>query len=362
MATARMERKRACVTGATGYVGSMLVKSLLEKGYAVNATVRDPANSKKVAHVLNLQVLGDLKIFKADLTEEGSFDDAINGCDFVFHVATPVSFQSTDPENDMIKPAINGTLEILKSCVKAKTAKRVVYTSSVAAVARKKLTGTGHLLDEESWSDVEYLTSEKPLSWLRLIFMEMKLDLYNLPAMTRMVNQPGYGVSKTLAEKAAWKFSKENSIDLITINPGVITGPSLTPEVPGSVSIALSLLTGNEFGINFLKNLQLMSGSISIVHVEDVCRAHIFVAENESASGRYICCAANTRVPDLAKFLSKRYPPYNVLTDFGDFPANLKSIFSSEKLIKAGFSYNYGMEEMYDESVEYSRAVGLLAN
>ncbi|XP_058072927.1 anthocyanidin reductase ((2S)-flavan-3-ol-forming)-like isoform X3 [Magnolia sinica] len=337
MATARMERKRACVTGATGYVGSMLVKSLLEKGYAVNATVRDPANSKKVAHVLNLQVLGDLKIFKADLTEEGSFDDAINGCDFVFHVATPVSFQSTDPENDMIKPAINGTLEILKSCVKAKTAKRVVYTSSVAAVARKKLTGTGHLLDEESWSDVEYLTSEKPLSW-------------------------GYGVSKTLAEKAAWKFSKENSIDLITINPGVITGPSLTPEVPGSVSIALSLLTGNEFGINFLKNLQLMSGSISIVHVEDVCRAHIFVAENESASGRYICCAANTRVPDLAKFLSKRYPPYNVLTDFSDFLVNIESIISSEKLIKAGFSYNYGMEEMYDESVEYLRAVGLLAS
>ncbi|XP_058072928.1 anthocyanidin reductase ((2S)-flavan-3-ol-forming)-like [Magnolia sinica] len=337
MATARMERERACVTGATGYVGSMLVKSLLEKGYAVNATVRDPANSKKVAHLLDLQVLGDLKIFKADLTEEGSFDDAINCCDFVFHVATPMNFQSKDLENDMIKPTINGTLEILKSCVKAKTVKRVVYTSSVAAVARKKLTGTGHVLDEESWSDVEYLTSEKPLSW-------------------------GYAVSKTLAEKAAWKFAKENNISLITINPGVITGPSLTPEVPVTVGIALSLLTGNEVGINFLKSMQQMSGSISIVHVEDVCRAHIFVAENESASGRYICCAANTRVPDLAKFLSKRYLPYNLLTDFSDFLVNIESIISSEKLIKAGFSYNYGMEEMYDESMEYLRAVGLLAN
>ncbi|XP_058072917.1 anthocyanidin reductase ((2S)-flavan-3-ol-forming)-like isoform X2 [Magnolia sinica] len=270
MATATMERKRACVTGATGYVGSMLVKSLLEKGYAVNATVRDPENSKKVSHLLNLQVLGDLKLFKADLMEEDSFDDAINGCDFVFHVATSMNFESEDQE--------------------------------------------------------------------------------------------GYEVSKTLAEKAAWKFSKENSIDLITIAPGVITGPSLTPEVPGSVSIALSLLTGNEFMVNALKSFQLISGSISLVHVEDVCRAHIFVAENESASGRYICCAVNTCVPELAKFLSERYPPYNVLTDFGDFPANLKSIFSSEKLIKAGFSYNYGMEEMYDDSVEYLRAVRLLAN
>ncbi|XP_058089151.1 anthocyanidin reductase-like [Magnolia sinica] len=165
MATAKMERKRACVTGATGYVGSMLVKSLLEKGYADNATGRDPANSKKVSHLLDLQVLGDLKLFKADLMEEGSFDDAINGCDFVFHVATPMILDSKDPENDMIKPAINGTLDVLKSCVKTKTVKRVVYTSSVAAVARKKLTRIGHVLTEESWSDVEYLTSKKQLSW-----------------------------------------------------------------------------------------------------------------------------------------------------------------------------------------------------
>ncbi|XP_058072920.1 anthocyanidin reductase ((2S)-flavan-3-ol-forming)-like isoform X2 [Magnolia sinica] len=270
MATATIERKRACVTGATGYLGSMLVKSLLEKGYAVNATVRDPENSKKVSHLLNLQVLRDLKLFKADLMEEGSFDDAINGCDFVFHVATPMHFESEDQE--------------------------------------------------------------------------------------------GYAVSKTLAERAAWKFSKENSIDLITVLPGNVTGPSLAPEVPASVSVALSLLTGNEFMVNTLKSFQLISGSISLVHVEDVCRAHIFVAENESAAGRYICCAVNTCVRELAKFLSKRYPQYNVLTDFADFPANRKSIFSSEKLIKAGFSYNYGMEEMYDDSVEYLRAVGLLAN
>ncbi|XP_058089147.1 anthocyanidin reductase ((2S)-flavan-3-ol-forming)-like isoform X2 [Magnolia sinica] len=270
MATATMERKRACVTGATGYVGSMLVKSLLEKGYAVNATVRDPANSKKVSHLLNLQVLGVLKLFKADLTEEGSFDDAINGCDFVFHVATPVNFESEDQE--------------------------------------------------------------------------------------------GYGVSKTLSEKEAWKFAKENNLDIITVVPVGILGPSITPEAPGSVQMLLSLLTGNEIMVNILKSLQLISGSISLVHVEDVCRAHIFAAENESASGRYICCAVNTCVRELSKFLSKRYPQYNVITDFGDFPANLKSIFSSDKLIKAGFSYKYGIEEMYDESVEYLRAVGMLAN
>ncbi|XP_058072913.1 anthocyanidin reductase ((2S)-flavan-3-ol-forming)-like [Magnolia sinica] len=332
-----MERKRACVTGGTGYVGSMLVKRLLEKGYAVNATVRRPVNNEKVSHLLDLQVLGDLKLFKANLTEEGSFDDAINGCDFVFHVATPVQLESQDQENDIIKPSINGMLNVLKSCVKAKTVRRVVCTSSGSAVSLNRLTGTGHVVDEESWTDIEYLTSEKPPVW-------------------------GYAVSKVLAEKAAWKFAEENNLNLITLAPVLIAGPSLTPEVPWSVRLALSLLIGNEHMINSLKRKQLISGSISLVHVEDVCRAHIFVAENESASGRYICCAVNTCVPELAKFLSERYPPYNVLTDFGDFPENPKLSISSEKLIKAGFSYNYGIEEMYDESVEYLRAVGMLSN
>lgn len=72
---------------------------------------------------------------------------------------------------------------------------------------------------------------------------------------------------------------------------------------------------GNEFLINGMKGMQMLSGSISIAHVDDVCRAHIFLAENESASGRYICCPINTSVPELAKFLSKRYPQYKVPTE-----------------------------------------------
>ncbi|WP_216080105.1 hypothetical protein, partial [Shigella flexneri] len=72
---------------------------------------------------------------------------------------------------------------------------------------------------------------------------------------------------------------------------------------------------GNEFVMNAMKGMQMLSGSISIVHVEDVCRAHIFLAEKESASGRYICCNANTSVPELAKFLNKRYPQYKVSTE-----------------------------------------------
>jgi len=337
MATQHIGKKTACVVGGTGFVASLLIKLLLEKGYAVNTTVRDPENQKKISHLIALQDLGDLKIFGADLTDEGSFDAPIAGCDLVFHLATPVHFASEDPENDMIKPAIQGVHNVLKACVRAKTVKRVVLTSSAAAVSINRLNGTGLVMDESHWTDVEFLSTEKPPTW-------------------------GYPASKTLAEKAAWKFAEENDIDLITVIPTLMAGASLTPDAPSSVGLAMSLITGNEFLINGMKGMQMLSGSISITHVEDVCRAQIFLAEKESASGRFICCGVNTSVPELAKFLNKRYPHYKVPTDFGDFPSKAKLTLSSEKLIKEGFSFKYGIEAIYDQTVEYFKAKGLLQN
>ncbi|KAI7999641.1 Anthocyanidin reductase ((2S)-flavan-3-ol-forming) [Camellia lanceoleosa] len=337
MEAQRTAPKAACVVGGTGFVAATLIKLLLEKGYAVNTTVRDPDNQKKTSHLLALKGSGNLKIFRADLTDEQSFDAPVAGCDLVFHVATPVNFASEDPENDMIKPAIQGVVNVLKACAKAGTVKRVILTSSAAAVSINKLNGTGLVMDESHWTDAEFLSSAKPPTW-------------------------GYPLSKTLAEKAAWKFAEENNINLITVIPSLMAGPSLTADVPSSIGLAMSLITGNEFLINGLKGMQMLSGSISISHVEDVCRAHVFVAEKESASGRYICCAVNTSVPELAKFLNKRYPEYNVPTDFGDFPSKAKLILSSEKLTKEGFSFKYGIEEIYDQSVEYFKAKGILKN
>lgn len=117
--------KKACVIGGTGYLASILIKHLLQSGYKVNTTVRDPGsspsplilllynalwmfywlfcseiaeNEKKMAHLRQLQELGDLKIFKADLTDEESFDVSFLGCEYIFHVATPINFTSEDPE------------------------------------------------------------------------------------------------------------------------------------------------------------------------------------------------------------------------------------------------------------------------
>ncbi|KAH7511577.1 hypothetical protein FEM48_ZijujUnG0001200 [Ziziphus jujuba var. spinosa] len=168
MATQPIVKKTACVVGGSGFVASLLIKLLLGKGYAVNTTVRNPDNEKKISHLKALQSLGELKIFGADLTEEGSFDAPVAGCDLVFHVATPVNFASEDPENDMIKPAVQGVLNVLNACVKAKTVKRVVLTSSAAAVSINTLKGTDLVVDETNWTDVEFLSTQKPPTWVIL--------------------------------------------------------------------------------------------------------------------------------------------------------------------------------------------------
>jgi anthocyanidin reductase len=325
-----------CVTGASGFMASWLVKRLLQKGYTVHATVRDPENEAKVRHLLDISGAAErLKLFRGELSEDGSYDAAVAGCHGVFHVATPIDFAPKDPENDVIKPAINGTLNVLKSCTKSKTVKRVVVTSSAATVSINESAEQNQYIDESCWTDVDFLQTKKPPTW-------------------------SYPVSKTLAEQAALQYGKEQGLDVVTIIPVLVVGPSITPSVPSSVQLALSFLTGNPHTLQAIKGMQLVSGSISLVHVDDVCSAHIFLMENPSAEGRHICCPINTSVPQLAKHLSKRYPQYNVPTQFEDVPQTAKVNISSKKLVESGFSFKFGIDEIYDDAVEYFKTKGLL--
>jgi len=326
-----------CVTGATGFLASWLVKHLLEKGYTVHATVRDPENRAKVRHLLDIPEAGEkLKLFRADLLEEGSFEAAVDGCDGVFHVASPVNFAPKDPENDLIKPAVDGTLNVLRACTKAKTVKRVLVTSSGAALMINELEEHNQDIDETCWTDVDFVR-------------------------TKMSPGKVYAVAKTLAEQAALQYGKEDpGLDVVTINPVLVGGPAITPNVPFSVEVILSLLTGNLPGIETLKGIQMKYGAVRLVHVEDVARAHIFLMEKPSAQGRYICCPINTSVPQLADYLSKRYPQYNVTTQFGDVPPIPKVNTSSKKLVDSGFSFKCSIDQIFNEGVEYLKTKGLL--
>nr|UYV30539.1 dihydroflavonol 4-reductase [Begonia x semperflorens-cultorum] len=323
------ESQIVCVTGASGFVGSWLVMRLLERGYTVRATVRDPANVKKVKHLLELpDAETRLTLWKADLSVEGSFEEPIRGCTGVFHVATPMDFQSKDPENEVIKPTISGMLSIMKACKDAKTVRRLVFTSSAGTVNVQE-----HLkqhYDETDWSDVEFCRSKKMTGWM-------------------------YFVSKTLAEQAAWEYAKEHDIDFISIIPTLVIGSFLMPSMPPSLITGLSPMTRTESHYSIIKQCQY-------VHLDDLCDAHMFLYENPKAEGRYICSSHNATIYDVAKLLKEKYPEYDVPTKFKGIDENLNLIeFSSKKLTDMGFEFKYSLEDMFRGAVETCEAKGLIS-
>ncbi|CAK7330919.1 unnamed protein product [Dovyalis caffra] len=276
--TERMSRggegKVVCVTGGSGYIASWLLKLLLQRGYTVKTTVRDPNDPKKAEHLLALDGAKErLRLFKANLLEEGSFDPVVDGCEGVFHTASPVSFSPTgDPQFDLIDPALKGTLNVLRSCAKVHSIKRVIITSSTAAcVYSGKPLNPDVVIDETWYSDP--VICEELKAW--------------------------YPLSKTLAEEAAWNFAKENATDLVIMNPSFVIGPLLQPTLNYSVEMILNLVNGGETYPN---------ANYRCIDVRDVANAHIQAFEIPSASGRYCLTAHVTTFSEVLKIIHENYP------------------------------------------------------
>ncbi|KAI3498132.1 hypothetical protein L1887_33901 [Cichorium endivia] len=268
------EGKVVCVTGASGYIASWLVKLLLQRGYTVHATVRSLDDPKKTQHLLALDGAKErLSLFEANLTEEGSFESAINGCECVFHTASPVIFSVSDPQAQLLDPAVKGTRNVLKSAAKVPSLKRVVFTSSTAAVIfGVKPPEFGVVVDETWFSDSQ--TCEQKELW--------------------------YPLSKTLAEDAAVKFCKENGLELMVINPGFVIGPVLQPT--------LNVTSEDFVGLIETGKSVFADGIYRLVDVRDVATAHILAFENPEANGRYCMVGCVSHSSEIVEIINKYYP------------------------------------------------------
>ena len=265
------------VTGATGYVAGRLVERLLEEGVTVHAAVRDPDDSHKLQYLNAIaeKTPGSIRYFKADLLSPGSYAEAMAGCSVVFHTASPFTTTVKDPQKELVEPAQLGTRNVLETVNETPSVKRVVLTSSCAAIygdnADLKHTASG-VFTEADWN-----TSSS-------------LD-----------HQP-YAYSKTVAEKEAWKIADaQDRWDLVTINPSLVVGPGINPN---ATSESFDILC--QFGDGTARP-GVPDVGIGVVDVREVAEAHLRAAWLPEANGRYILSGHNTDFPEMAAVLRRRF-------------------------------------------------------
>ena len=270
--------KPVLVTGATGFVASWLVQRLLEEGITVHAAVRKPDDEKKVGHLKQAAAnsSGEIKFFKSDLLTPGSYREAMQGCELVYHTASPFTTNIKDPQKDLIDPAVKGTQNVLESANETPSVKRVVVTSSCASIYTDAIDcqlAPNGILTEEIWNT------------------------------TASLEYQPYSYSKTMAEKKAWAMNETQSQwDLITINPCFVMGPPLNPHATTSESFNIL----KQVGDGTMKAGAPKMG-VGVVDVRDVAEAHFRGGFTPEAKGRYITAGHNTDFLAMAQALLPKY-------------------------------------------------------
>ncbi len=267
--------KTVLVTGGTGFVGIHAILQLLKKGYRVHTTLRSLAKKDTIINALKeagINDFSDLSFFEADLTSDAGWNDAVSSCDYVLHVASPFPAQAPKDENELIIPARDGALRVLRAAQQAGV-KRTVLTSSFAAVGYSNNT-KNHIFTEADWTDS------------------------NIPL-------PAYIKSKTVAEKAAWDFIKSEggTMELTVINPVGIFGPAIGGIASASLDIAVSgILSGSV--------KESPDFTMGVVDVRDVVDIHIRAMEHPDAAGQRFIATADGVMSfyDVAELFKKERP------------------------------------------------------
>jgi dihydroflavonol-4-reductase len=269
--------KPVFISGATGYVAGWIVKKLLEEGFSVHAAVRNPNDSSKLQYLNEIAAAssGTIKYFKADLLIENSYKEAMEGCELVFHTASPFSLNVKDAKKELVDPALKGTENILKTVNECASVKRVVLTSSVAAIY-------GDAIDAQ----------QAPDGLLTEAYWNESSSLKNSP----------YSYSKTLAEKKAWEIVRaQDRWDMVVINPSFVMGPGISPTATSeSFKFIRQLIDGStKMGVPALE--------FGVIDVRDLAEAHFRAGFYENAKGRNIISAKSVSMLQMAKIISDNF-------------------------------------------------------
>lgn len=261
---------RVLVTGGSGYIASHLIQQLLERGFEVRATVRDPDNEAKTSHLRALEGAKRPELVAADLMNAGDFHEPVKGCKAVLHAASSVRLHAKDPQRDIVDVAVDGTRNVFDAIDAAEGIETVVVTSSIAAVI-DDAKDPAYRFDEEDWNE------------------------------SATVHASPYPLSKTMAERMAWQRAEESGYRVVTINPGLVLGPVFTrAHIRSSPNILHDLLSG--------KFPLAPRFRFSVVDVRDVAKAHVEALLRPDAEGRHIISNRGVWMRELAEILRGEHP------------------------------------------------------
>ncbi len=264
---------RICVTGAAGFIAGHVITDLLDDGHVVHATVRNLGDDAKRAHLdaLEERYPGKLTLFEADLLEPGSLDTALEGCDALIHTAAAVILASRDPQKKIIDVAVKGTQNVLDSVARTPSVKRIVMTSSIAAVMSYDQLDATYTEDDWCRSD------------------DIRLD--------------PYGMGKAQSERLLWEFADKyaDRVQAVAINPSVVIGPPLAKhQIRSSLSFIRDLV-----GWTYPACAPMR---LHLVDVGDVSKGHVRALTSDKAVGhRIIFSDRPMTMLEISKVLSRKY-------------------------------------------------------
>lgn len=295
--TQAQEDDLICVTGSWSFLGSWIVKLLLQHGYHVKSSIPHTPEEIRVLHSLPQSEMR-LELAEVDLLDYGSLSDLFAGCTGVFYVPSPnYDINGTrDYPVEIIDNEVRGVLNVVEACANTSSIRKLVLTSCLSSVLwDRQYYSTEVVLDEKNWSDLDFCRKEK--MWAALC--------------------------KTQSEKAAWALARDRGLDLVVMNPAVVAGPRHSCGLTDS-----SMLD--------------QSGIFAYVHVDDLAAAHVLAFEAESASGRYICFEKLLSKADILEAARELYPNYPIAERLESFNP---CVLSNEKLKGLGMSFEQGVLE-----------------